>query len=90
MDIPEQIVSEKRDLMADYRTILANERTLLAYIRTSLTFFVVGITFVKFFGHFLIEIIGWILIPIGIIIQVKGIVSFRKTKRIIEEESAKF
>jgi len=72
--------TSERDLLAENRTTLANERTLLAYTRTALTFFVIGATFVKFFGYPLFEIIGWIFIPVGAILLVKGIISFRKMK----------
>jgi len=76
----------ERDLLAEQRTILANERTLLAYIRTALAFFVIGVTFIKFFGNSVMEIIGWTFIPAGLITIGKGIASFRKTKRQVEED----
>ncbi len=66
--------------------MLANERTYLAYIRTALTLFVAGVTLIKFFGHVIYEITGWILIPLGIMILIKGIISYIKMKRIITEE----
>ena len=75
-----------RDNLAAQRTMLANERTYLAYIRTALTLFVAGVTLIKFFGHVIYEIIGWILIPLGIMILIKGILSYIKMKRIITEE----
>lgn len=70
----------ERDLLAEHRTTLANERTLLAYVRTALTFFVIGATFIKFFGYPFFEIVGWIFIPVGAILLVKGIISFRNMK----------
>ncbi|MEC4677001.1 MAG: DUF202 domain-containing protein, partial [Nitrospirota bacterium] len=75
-----------RDNLAAQRTMLANERTYLAYIRTALTLFVAGVTLIKFFGHVIYEITGWILIPLGIMILIKGIISYIKMKRIITEE----
>ena len=74
------------DHLAAHRTDLANDRTFLAYIRTALTFAVVGVTFIKFFGNLLIEIIGWIFIPVGIYIFMKGWLLFKKTKMAIKEE----
>ncbi|MEW5923294.1 MAG: DUF202 domain-containing protein [Candidatus Zixiibacteriota bacterium] len=67
------------------RTILANERTVLAYIRTSLTLFVAGITFIRFFDNLIVEIIGWVFLPIGIINLVIGIYRYRATQRHINE-----
>lgn len=75
-----------RDILAENRTTLANERTLLAYMRTALTMFVAGVTFIRFFGYLLVEIIGWILIPVGIITMIRGMISYRKMKRLITAE----
>lgn len=70
-----------RDLLATDRTALANERTLLAYIRTALSLIVAGSSFVKFSGMLLIEVIGYILIPLGIIIGILGLYRFVQTKK---------
>ncbi len=75
-----------RDHLAAQRTMLANERTCLAYIRTALTLFVAGVSFIKFFEHIIYEITGWLLIPLGILTFIKGIISYRKMKRLIAEE----
>ncbi len=75
-----------RDHLAAQRTILANERTFLAYIRTALTIFIAGVSFIKFFGYVVIELLGWLLIPLGIFTLIKGLMSFRKMNRIIREE----
>jgi putative membrane protein len=75
-----------RDHLAAHRTDLANDRTFLAYIRTALTFIVVGVTFMKFFNNIVIEIIGLIYIPIGIFISIKGLIRYRKIKRVIQKE----
>lgn len=75
-----------RDRLAENRTSLANERTFLAYVRTALTLFVAGVTFIRFFGYVLIEIIGWILIPLGIFAMIRGTINFRRMKRLIKEQ----
>lgn len=75
-----------RDLLAENRTALANERTFLAYVRTALTLFVAGVTFIRFFGYVLTEIIGWILIPLGIFTMIKGLISYREMNRRIRKE----
>jgi len=76
-----------RDYLAIDRTILANERTFLAYLRTALTVFISGVTFIKFFDVIIIEIIGWIFVPLAIIIAVIGIHRYRKFERQVEEVS---
>ncbi len=71
--------------LASFRTKLANERTVLAYMRTALTFIVAGLTFVRFFNNRIIEIIGWIFIPIGLITLILGIIRYNKTRDHINE-----
>lgn len=75
-----------RDTLAENRTALANERTFLAYVRTALTLFAAGVTFVRFFGSSLVEAIGWALIPLGFYTMAKGILSYRRMKRVMREE----
>lgn len=75
-----------RDTLAVHRTALANERTLLSYIRTALTLFVAGITFIKFFENPLIISVGWLLLPVSVVVMVKGVISFRNMDRRINEE----
>lgn len=78
-----------RDHLSAQRTILANERTLLSYIRTALTLFAAGVSFIKFFGYVMIELLGWLLLPLGILILIKGVISFRKMNCVIREEEEK-
>ena len=74
-----------RDFLATDRTILANERTFLAYIRTALSVFAAGASFLQFFHSFFMKVIGWIFIPLGIIIFIVGWVKYEKTKRQINK-----
>ncbi len=67
-----------RDHLALDRTIMANERTLLAYIRTALAVLVVGASLIKFFKAEVYEIIGWVLLPIGIGVIVLGTIRYRE------------
>lgn len=69
-----------RDILAIDRTILANERTLLAYLRAAFTLMIAGITFVRFFGYWFIEILGWISIGGGLILAVIGLKRYKKIK----------
>jgi len=62
-----------RDLLAADRTQMANERTLLAYMRTALTLFIAGVSFIQFFSNIVIVYIGWIFIPIGVIVTATGV-----------------
>ena len=69
-----------RDHLAGDRTVLANERTFLAYVRTALTFFVAGLTFIKFFDQTAVQIIGYIFIPVALVILAIGMVSFKRNR----------
>jgi putative membrane protein len=75
------------DILASFRTILANERTVLSYVRTALTLFVAGVTFVHFFKTTIVQIIGWIFIPTGIITVVIGIYRYNREKYLIHQVS---
>lgn len=72
----EQFIKEEllvRDYLAADRTMLSIDRTFLAYVRTALTLFVAGVSLIKFFDSYLIQIIGWSLIPFGILTFVVGL-----------------
>lgn len=75
-----------RDHLAIGRTTLANERTLLAYIRTAMAAFIAGVSLIKFFDSIIIEIIGWIFVPSGIITIIVGLIRFQKQKESIPEK----
>ena len=66
-----------RDYLAADRTILANERTFLAYLRTMLAFVGGGITFIKLFDDLVMQILGWIFIPVGVLVLILGIIRYR-------------
>jgi len=72
-----------RDHLAADRTTLSNQNTFLAYVRTALTLFVAGVTFVRFFEMTLVEIIGWIFIPIGIATFFVGLYRYNRTRIIL-------
>lgn len=82
--VQEQKNAEIRDHMAAERTIFANERTLMAYLRTAMTISVGGFVAIKLSDDLYLEIIGIILIPIGIILGVYSFVRYRHKQRIIE------
>lgn len=72
-----------RDVLALDRTVLANERTFLAFIRTALAIVIVGATLIHFFENAILQIAGWLFLPVGIGILVAGFLRYRKfSKRI--------
>ena len=70
-----------RDHLAAERTVLANERTALAHLRTMLTFLIGGATFIQFFDSVIIEVLGWIFLPVSLVLGVFGLVKYLKVKR---------
>ena len=69
-----------RDHLAADRTTLANQNTFLAYIRTALTLFVAGVTFVRFFDMPLVEIIGWVFVPVGVATFLVGLIRYNSLR----------
>ncbi|GAA4422896.1 hypothetical protein GCM10023188_01040 [Pontibacter saemangeumensis] len=84
LKVQEKKNAEIRDHMAEQRTIFANERTLMAYLRTAMTVTVGGFVAVKFSDDLYLEVIGVILIPIGIILAIYSFVRYRQKQRLIE------
>jgi len=78
-----------RDHLAAHRTELANDRTFLASIRTALACLAVGVSFIKFFGIPVVEILGWIFILISIGTFIRGLIGYKRVKRVIREEEKK-
>ena len=74
-----------RDVLAIDRTRLANERTLLAWLRTGLMLLVSGGTLIKLFeGEPLLEVTGYVLMPLGLIASVLGVYRFLRVQARIE------
>lgn len=70
-----------RDHLATHRTVLANERTALAYLRTMLTFLIGGATFIQFFESTPIKVLGWVFIPVALVVGAFGLVKYVQVKR---------
>jgi len=70
-----------RDTLAAQRTVLANERTFLSYLRTGLTFLVGGATFIKFFDSKVLEIVGWVFIPLAVAAFGFGIYRYKVSRQ---------
>lgn len=74
-----------RDVLAIDRTRLANERMLLAWIRTAVMLLVSGITLIKLFeGIAVMEILGSLLIPAGLLTAALGIHRYFSTRNLID------
>ncbi|GAB3194357.1 putative membrane protein [Pontibacter aydingkolensis] len=84
LKVQEKKNAEVRDHMATQRTIFANERTLMAYLRTAMTVSVGGFVAIKFSDDLYLEVIGMILIPIGIILAIYSFMRYRHKQKIIE------
>ncbi len=69
-----------RDELAIDRTLLANERTFLAYLRTAIALVLAGVTFIHFASHSWLEILGFVCVPVGLIILLISVVRYKKMK----------
>jgi putative membrane protein len=74
-----------RDFMAVERTIMANERTFLSYIRAALALFISGVSFIQFFKGQVMQMVGWIFIPLGGLAFGLGLVRYTKIKNLIQK-----
>lgn len=70
-----------RDELATERTVLANERTLFAYLRTSINIIAAGISFIELFEVVYINILGYILLPLGVYIGVFGVKKYLNIRK---------
>ncbi|NLX04241.1 MAG: DUF202 domain-containing protein [Phycisphaerae bacterium] len=74
-----------RDLLAIDRTVLANERTYLAYVRTALALIITGASFIHFLNWIPGQLVGWAMVPMGVVILVIGTWRYRQVKIDIEQ-----
>jgi putative membrane protein len=84
---PEEISlteSVLRDYMAIERTVMANERTFLSYVRSALGLFIGGVSFLEFFDSTIMQMVGWVFIPAGIIVFGLGLKKYRHVKGLIQ------
>ena len=84
MDARESVRAMGDDLAVD-RTAPANERTLLAYLRTALQAIVGGATLIRFFDHPAADVVGWLLLPCGVVLVVLGVRFYRRRRRQLAE-----
>lgn len=74
-----------RDYLAIDRTILSNQNTFLAYVRTALTLFVAGVTFIRFFDQVIVETVGWIFVPLGVLTFVVGTIRYNRIRLVLSK-----
>lgn len=79
-----------RDELAIDRTLLANERTFLAYLRTAVAFVLAGVTFIHFARSSWFEILGFVCVPIGILILIISYIRYRQVRSDILEVRKQF
>jgi putative membrane protein len=73
--------------LSEERTLLSNERTLLSYIRTSFAVIVAGIAILGFFREGTANVLGFIVLFIGVLFLVFGIIYyFIRKKNILKGE----
>ncbi|WP_018476542.1 DUF202 domain-containing protein [Pontibacter roseus] len=84
LKVQEKKNAEIRDHMAAERTIFANERTLMAYLRTAMTISVGGYVAIKLSDDLYLDIIGIILIPLGLILAIYSFLRYRTKQKLIE------
>lgn len=69
-----------RDELAIERTLLSNERTFLAYLRTAVALVLAGVTFIHFANRSWLEILGFVCVPVGVLILVISYIRYRKIR----------
>ena len=62
-----------RDQLAIDRTVLVNERTFLAYCRMSLSLILSGAGCINFFESIVSDLVGWILVALGLVVSIIGV-----------------
>lgn len=72
------------DRLAKERTVLAGERTLLAYVRTSIGCVAAAATLIQFFEIKAFVMIGYALLPTGVLIIGFGFYRHSASKRNME------
>lgn len=82
--------NEIRDQMAVQRTIFANERTLMAYLRTSLAIIGGGFAAIKLSKHIYMEIIGLVLMPIGLALAIYSLYRYVQKQKLINRQKEEF
>lgn len=86
------VMSEKREIatfqLAVIRTELSNSRSLLSHTQASLAMLVTAIAVMKLFDlSSLLFLCCWLLILSAIVVFVRGIILYRKTKLLIAQNT---
>jgi uncharacterized membrane protein YidH (DUF202 family) len=78
--------TEIRDQMAVQRTIFANERTLMAYLRTAIALIGGGFAAIKLSQHVYLEILGFLLMPLGVVLAGYSFARYLKKQKLIQRQ----
>jgi len=76
-------IKDTRDHLAADRTIMANERTFLSYLRLALTLFIAGVSFIKFFEITVVTAIGWLFLPLALLVAFLGAGRYHRCNRFL-------
>jgi uncharacterized membrane protein YidH (DUF202 family) len=74
-------LSEEQTILSEERTILSKERTVLSFMQTGLAFIAVGLAVVNFLKDVPTQVVGWILILVGlfeIAESIRRLIRYRK------------
>lgn len=86
LKLQEKKNAEIRDQMAVQRTIFANERTLMAYLRTAIAIIGGGFAAIKLSQHLYMEIIGTVMMPLGLALAVYSFFRYFQKQRLIQRQ----
>ncbi|MCX2742091.1 YidH family protein [Pontibacter anaerobius] len=78
--------TEIRAQMAMQRTIFANERTLMAYLRTAIAIIGGGFAAVKLSQHLYMEVIGIIMMPVGVALTIYSFYRYFQKQKVIKAQ----
>lgn len=81
----ELLFSETRTTLSYTRTMMSAERTLLSFSGTGLSLLAGGVGLVKYVDHPGLQILGYLLIPIGIFVWIRGIINYVNVRRLMKK-----
>jgi uncharacterized membrane protein YidH (DUF202 family) len=72
--------------MAIQRTIFACERTLIAYLHTAIAVITDGFAVLKLSQHLYMEVMGILLMPIGLSLAIYSFYRYRQKQKLIKQQ----
>ncbi len=81
-------ISNRDHQLAVLRTKLSNTRTLLSHVKASIGLVISALGFMKLFDSYLFfDLCGWTFIALAILVLIRGIILYRQTKDVLENEA---